>query len=136
MIISPRREARQVRILFLCRLCGRHSGFLGAASATCGKSRKTHHRAHGEHGGKSKKKFHENNSLSSVNSVSSVVNISSSYTLRLGAFAGDTPDSLIGADTSVGAKNAHAFARVEDVALRPGQDLGFAVAHGASEANP
>ena len=51
-----------------------------------------------------------------------MVNISSSYTLRLGAFAGDTPDSLVTANTSGGAKNAHAFARVEDVTLCPSQD--------------
>ena len=51
-----------------------------------------------------------------------MVNISSSYTLRLGAFAGDTPDSLVTANTSGGAKNAHAFARVENVTLCPSQD--------------
>ena len=51
-----------------------------------------------------------------------VVNIPSSYTLRLGAFAGNTPDSLVAANTSGRAKNAHAFARVEDVTLCPSQD--------------
>jgi hypothetical protein len=65
-----------------------------------------------------------------------VVNISSSYTLRLSAFAGDTPDSLVAANTSGRAKKAHAFARVEDVALCPSQDVGLAVIHGTSQANP
>jgi hypothetical protein len=65
-----------------------------------------------------------------------VVNISSSYTLRLGVFAGDTPDSLVASDTSGRAKKAHAFARVENVALCPSQDFGFAVIHGTSQANP
>jgi hypothetical protein len=62
------------------------------------------------------------------------VNISSSYTLRLGAFAGDTPDSLVAANTSGKVKKAHAFARVEDAELCPRQDFGLAVIHGTSAA--
>jgi len=65
-----------------------------------------------------------------------VVNIPSSYTLRLGAFAGNTPDSLVAANPSGRTKKAHAFARVEDVALCPSQDFGLAVLHGTSQANP
>src|SRR5215510_12551594 len=52
------------------------------------------------------------------------------------AFAGDIPDSLVAANASGRAKKAHAFARVEDVALRPSQDFGLAVVHGTSQANP
>lgn len=73
-----------------------------------------------------------------------MVKISSSYTLRpfdyaqdmLGAFAGDTRDFLVATNTSGRAKKAHAFARVEDVALCPSQDFGLAVIHGTSQANP
>ena len=73
-----------------------------------------------------------------------MVKISSSYTLRpfdyaqdmLGALARDTPDSLFAANTLGRAKKAHAFARVEDVALCPSKDFGLAVIHGTSQANP
>jgi hypothetical protein len=56
--------------------------------------------------------------------------------LRLGAFAGDTPDSLVASNTSGRAKNAHAFARIEDVTLCPSQDFALAVIHGTRQANP
>jgi hypothetical protein len=52
----------------------------------------------------------------SVNSVRSVVNDPNSFSGRT--------------------KKAHAFARVEDVALCPSQDFGLAVIHGTSQANP
>ena len=41
----------------------------------------------------------------------------------------------ISIDTSGRAKNTQAFARVEDVALRPSQDFGLAIIHGTSQAN-
>jgi len=39
-------------------------------------------------------------------------------------------------NTSGRTKKAHAFARVEDVALCPSQDFGLALIHGTSQANP
>jgi hypothetical protein len=44
--------------------------------------------------------------------------------------------TVITSNTSGRAKKAHAFARVEDVALCPSQDFGLAVIHGTSQANP
>ena len=44
--------------------------------------------------------------------------------------------TVIAANTSGRAKKAHAFARIEDVALCPSQDFGLAVIHGTSQANP
>jgi hypothetical protein len=44
--------------------------------------------------------------------------------------------TVIASNTSGRAKKAHAFTRVEDVALCPSQDFGFAVIHGTSQANP
>ena len=44
--------------------------------------------------------------------------------------------TVIASNPSGRAKKAHAFARVEDVALRKGQDFGLAVIHGAGQANP
>ena len=77
----------------------------------------SHHEAHEGHEDRKKFLLIFFSSLRDLRAF--VVNISSSYTLRLGVFAGDTPDSLVASDTSGRTKKAHAFARVEDVALCP-----------------
>ena len=56
--------------------------------------------------------------------------------LTLARFAGEGRVRVTASNPSGRTKKAHAFARVEDVALCPSQDFGLAVIHGTRQANP